>query len=101
MTRKLAQINFLFILFLISGTATAEVQSKTPEIIVGFVKDTPQKDITSFQKKYNLKVIKPFKRICAVRYRVDSKEECKKTISEIKQEKIVRYVEMNAKPQKK
>ena len=102
MLKKLMQSNLSVVMFLLAGsTALADTEEKSSEIIIGFVKDTPQKDIINFQKKYNLEVIKPFKRICAIRYRVESSEEYKKKISAIKQEKIVRYVEKNLKPVKK
>lgn len=92
---------FILLTIIASAPAIAEVKKSSDEIIVGFVKDTSENDITAFQKKYNLVVIKPFKRICAVRYKVDKDENSGTAIKSIKQEKIVRYVEVKSKPKKK
>ena len=102
MIRNVVKSSFFVMLFLLAGnTAVADDKKNKGEIIVGFVKDTSQNDIDAFQKKFNLTVIKPFKRICAIRYKVANAKECAKTIASIKKEKIVRYVEMNGKVAKK
>ena len=86
------------ILLLIAGNTTfAEEKKKSNEITVGFVKNTAEKDIAAFEKKFNLTVVKKFKRICAIRYKVADGKESSKTISKVQQEKIVRYAERNGK----
>ena len=102
MIKNVVKSSLFIMLFLLAGkTAFAEDKKNKGEIIVGFVKDTSQNDINAFQKKFNLTVIKPFKRICAIRYKVADSKDCAKLIASIKKEKIVRYVEMNGKVAKK
>jgi tRNA A37 methylthiotransferase MiaB len=92
----------LFIMLLIAGnTGLAEDKKMASEIIVGFAKNTDQAQITSFEKKFKLTAIKKFKRVFAIRYKIPTGGDCKKTINKVQQEKIVRYAELNGKIPKK
>ncbi len=93
----IAKSIFLLLFIVVGNTALCEDKNSPKEIIVGFVKNTNEKDISAFEKKFNLTLVKKFKRIYAIRYKVSNSNDCKKTISQVKREKIVRYAELNGK----
>jgi hypothetical protein len=101
MTNSVIAKSIFLMLFIVAGnTSLCEDKNPTKEIIVGFIKNTDEKDISAFEKKFNLTLVKKFKRIYAIRYKVSTSIDCKKTISAVKREKIVRYAELNGKDTK-
>ena len=71
------------------------------QIIIGYTENADPKDIKKLEKKYEIKVVKTFKRIYAICYEIKSPKDIPEIINKIQQEKIVKYAERNGKVAKK
>jgi len=90
----------LLSLVIFSSSALAENKNSAREIIIGFAKNTKDSDIKILEKKYQLTLIKKFKRIYAIQYKIDTSK-LSEIINLLQAEKIVRYAEANNKTKAK
>ena len=78
----------------------AASKKSSSEIIVGFSKETKPEDIKILEAKYKLTIIKKFKRIYAIHYKINEGK-IAELIKLLQNEKIVTYAEPNGKVSKK
>ena len=97
MTTKLIKaITLLIIVSLSLFSLNAEDKEAVKnQIIVGYDKNAKPNDIKALEEKFDIKVIKKFKRIYAICYEIPHEQCSNEIINKIQEEKIVKYAEKN------
>tara|TARA_B100001059_G_C17365664_1_gene347282 strand:- start:229 stop:540 length:312 start_codon:yes stop_codon:yes gene_type:complete len=103
MIKRFIQTITILVILIVSQTSlnAKERKSQKKQVIIGYAKNTAKKDIKTLEQKFDLKVVKKFKRIHAICYEVQSDKELPKFITLLQREKIVRYAERNGKVDKR
>lgn len=97
MTKKIIKaLTLLMIVSLSLFSLNADDKKATKkQIIVGYDKSANQKDIKALEEKFDIKVVKKFKRIYAICYEIPQEQDTNEIINKIQEEKIVKYAEQN------